>query len=124
LRLEWARDHKLRSDPRVTPVGGLLRKCSLDELPQIWNVLVGEMSLIGPRPIVSAEISRYGDQYDVLARVAPGLTGLWQVSGRNNTTYQERVELDSYYVQNWSPWLDIYVLSRTIGAVVSGRGAC
>jgi Undecaprenyl-phosphate galactose phosphotransferase WbaP len=124
LRLEWERDHKLRRDPRVTPLGRLLRKCSLDELPQIWNVLLGDMSLVGPRPIVSAEIPKYGAQYDVFSRALPGLTGLWQVSGRNNTTYEERVELDSYYVHNWSPWLDLYILSQTFGAVVSGRGAC
>jgi Undecaprenyl-phosphate galactose phosphotransferase WbaP len=124
LRMEWERDHKLRRDPRVTPVGSFLRKCSLDELPQIWNVLRGDMSLVGPRPIVSAEISRYGADFDVFLRVLPGLTGLWQVSGRNDTTYQERVELDSYYANNWSPWLDLYVLSRTLRAVVSGRGAC
>jgi Undecaprenyl-phosphate galactose phosphotransferase WbaP len=124
LRTEWERDHKLRRDPRVTPVGSFLRKCSLDELPQIWNVLRGDMSLVGPRPIVSAEISRYGTEFDVFLRVLPGLTGLWQVSGRNDTTYQERVELDSYYANNWSPWLDLYILSRTLRAVVSGRGAC
>jgi Undecaprenyl-phosphate galactose phosphotransferase WbaP len=124
LRMEWGRDHKLRRDPRVTTVGSFMRKCSVDELPQIWNVLRGDMSLIGPRPIVSAEISRYGAEFDVFLRVLPGLTGLWQVSGRNDTTYQERVELDSYYANNWSPWLDLYILSRTLRAVVSGRGAC
>jgi Undecaprenyl-phosphate galactose phosphotransferase WbaP len=124
LRTEWERDHKLRHDPRVTPIGAILRKCSLDELPQIWNVLQGEMSLIGPRPIVSTEVPRYGAEYDVFSRALPGLTGLWQVSGRNDTTYQERVALDCYYVRNWSPWLDLYILSRTLSAVISGRGAC
>jgi lipopolysaccharide/colanic/teichoic acid biosynthesis glycosyltransferase len=82
------------------------------------------MSLVGPRPIVSAEISKYGAEFDVFLRVLPGLTGLWQVSGRNNTTYQERVQLDSYYANNWSPWLDLFILSRTLRAVMSGRGAC
>jgi Undecaprenyl-phosphate galactose phosphotransferase WbaP len=123
LRKEWERDHKLRNDPRVTKLGKVLRTLSIDELPQLWNVLRGEMSLIGPRPIVWAEVSRYADRFEVYTRVLPGITGLWQVSGRNDTDYQQRVELDAYYVHNWSPWLDLYVLARTFKAVLNRRGA-
>jgi lipopolysaccharide/colanic/teichoic acid biosynthesis glycosyltransferase len=123
LREEWARDHKLKNDPRVTVVGKFLRRTSLDELPQIWNVIVGDMSFVGPRPIVAAEIGRYGEQFDVYSRVLPGITGLWQVSGRNDTSYSERVELDCYYVQNWSLWLDFHILTRTLGAVLGRKGA-
>ncbi|MCM2370997.1 undecaprenyl-phosphate galactose phosphotransferase WbaP [Aporhodopirellula aestuarii] len=123
LRLEWERDHKLRKDPRVTLVGQFLRKTSLDELPQVWNVLLGEMSLVGPRPIVQAEVDRYGDCYGLYLRVLPGITGLWQVSGRNNTTYEERVQLDSYYVRNWSPWLDFCILLSTVRVVLLREGA-
>jgi lipopolysaccharide/colanic/teichoic acid biosynthesis glycosyltransferase len=100
-----------------------LRKTSLDELPQLWNILRGEMSLVGPRPIVEAEVERYGDNMKLYTRVLPGLTGLWQVSGRNDTTYAERVALDSYYVRNWSVWLDLYILARTMGVVLAGKGA-
>lgn len=123
LREEWKHSFKLRNDPRVTRVGRLLRRTSLDELPQLWNVLRGEMSLIGPRPIVSEEISFYGDYYEIYQQVLPGLTGLWQVSGRNDTTYQERVNLDVYYVQNWSIWLDIHILLHTFLVALQGRGA-
>ena len=123
LRAEWERDHKLRDDPRVTWVGRLLRKTSLDELPQLWNVLVGEMSLVGPRPIVDAEIPKYGEKLALYRKVRPGLTGLWQVSGRNDTTYDERVALDTYYVRNWSVWLDLHIILRTVRVVVLGSGA-
>jgi Undecaprenyl-phosphate galactose phosphotransferase WbaP len=123
LREEWARDHKLKNDPRVTWVGRWLRKTSLDELPQVWNVLRGQMSLVGPRPIVDAEIEKYGETFERYRKVVPGITGLWQISGRNNTTYQERVDLDSYYVRNWSPWLDLYILIRTIKVVLLREGA-
>jgi Undecaprenyl-phosphate galactose phosphotransferase WbaP len=123
LREEWEKNQKLRNDPRVTKIGAWLRKMSLDELPQLWNILVGEMSLVGPRPIVEAEIVRYGESFDLYTRVVPGLTGLWQVSGRNNTTYDERVSLDSYYVRNWSPWMDIYILARTVKVVLFFDGA-
>jgi Undecaprenyl-phosphate galactose phosphotransferase WbaP len=119
----WQRDQKLKSDPRVTPVGRLLRRYSLDELPQLWNVFVGQMSLVGPRPIVGAEISKYGQGYDLYTRVLPGITGLWQVSGRNNTTYEERVTFDEYYVRNWSIWMDAYILIRTVRTVLSAEGA-
>jgi Undecaprenyl-phosphate galactose phosphotransferase WbaP len=119
----WQRDHKLRKDPRITNIGRWLRRYSLDELPQLWNVLTGDMSLVGPRPIVDAEISKYGDGYDLYTRVPPGITGLWQVSGRNNTTYQARVAFDEYYVRNWSIWLDAYILARTVKVVVTAEGA-
>ncbi len=123
LREEWDRDHKLKNDPRVTAVGYWLRKTSLDELPQIWNVLRGEMSVVGPRPIVTAEIEKYGDWFELYERVTPGITGLWQISGRNNTTYDMRVAFDCYYVLNWSPWLDLYILARTIKVVLCREGA-
>lgn len=119
----WQCDHKLKKDPRITIVGKLLRRSSLDELPQLWNVLRGEMSLVGPRPIVKAEIPKYGKGYELYTRVLPGISGLWQVSGRNNTTYQERVAFDEYYVRNWSIWLDTYILFRTIQAVSRAEGA-
>jgi Undecaprenyl-phosphate galactose phosphotransferase WbaP len=120
---EWARDHKLRNDPRITRIGRILRKTSLDELPQLWNVLCGQMSLVGPRPIVRDEVARYEEAFSLYTQVLPGLTGMWQVSGRNDTTYAERVALDMYYVRNWSPWLDIYLLARTVSVVLSGSGA-
>ncbi len=120
---EWKRDHKLRNDPRVTRVGRILRRTSLDELPQLWNVFTGHMSLVGPRPIVESEIHKYGDDFQLYTQVVPGLTGMWQVSGRNNTSYEDRVELDSYYVRNWSPWLDVYLLARTLPVVFKGEGA-
>ena len=123
LREEWERDHKLKNDPRVTLVGRVLRKTSLDELPQIWNVFKGEMSLVGPRPIVDDEIEKYGDTFNRYKRVLPGITGLWQVSGRNNTTYQERVNYDEYYVQNWSLRFDLYILLRTVRTVLFREGA-
>ena len=123
LRQSWERDHKLRNDPRITRVGRFLRQTSLDELPQLWNILRGEMSLVGPRPIVDEEIQRYGEKFGLYTKVTPGLTGLWQVSGRNNLTYEERVSLDAYYVRNWSVWLDLYILIRTVWVVISGEGA-
>lgn len=122
-RSEWERDQKLRNDPRVTPLGRWLRKTSLDELPQLWNVLRGEMSLVGPRPIVNNEVQRYGDAYSLYRRVRPGITGLWQVSGRNDVTYEERVAFDAYYVRNWSVWLDLHLLARTVLVVLRGKGA-
>ena len=122
-REEWERDHKLKFDPRITRIGRFLRKTSLDELPQLWNVILGDMSLVGPRPIVTAEIAKYGQYYGLYTMVKPGITGLWQVSGRNNTTYDERVQLDSYYVRNWSPWIDVVLLFKTIRIVLFARGA-
>jgi Undecaprenyl-phosphate galactose phosphotransferase WbaP len=122
-RREWKESFKLKDDPRVTRVGRFLRKTSLDEFPQIINVLRGEMSLVGPRPIVEAEIEKYGDAYERFSRMTPGMTGLWQVSGRSDTGYDERVTLDSFYAQSWSVWLDIYILYKTIGVVFRGKGA-
>ena len=119
----WQRDQKLKLDPRITRVGSWLRRYSLDELPQLWNVLLGQMSLVGPRPIVSREVLKYGRSYDLYSRVRPGITGLWQVSGRNDTTYAERIAFDEYYVRNWSIWLDSYILARTAKAVLFADGA-
>jgi lipopolysaccharide/colanic/teichoic acid biosynthesis glycosyltransferase len=123
LQSEWENSHKLKFDPRITRVGRILRRTSLDELPQLWNVMRGEMSLVGPRPIVDDEIIHYADKFELYKRVPPGITGLWQVSGRSNVTYSERVNLDTYYVRNWSVWLDIYILLKTIWVVLIGDGA-
>jgi lipopolysaccharide/colanic/teichoic acid biosynthesis glycosyltransferase len=123
LRAEWEQNQKLRDDPRVTRVGHFLRQTSLDELPQLWNVLRGEMSLTGPRPIVDAEVPKYGQVYKLYKRIKPGMSGLWQVSGRSDTSYAERVEIDSYYVRNWSVWLDLVILARTAKIVLLSRGA-
>jgi Undecaprenyl-phosphate galactose phosphotransferase WbaP len=123
LRAEWNRDHKLKRDPRITAVGRMLRRTSLDELPQIWNVLLGQMSLVGPRPIPVDEVQYYGEAFELYRQVLPGITGMWQVSGRNNLTYEERVQCDLYYIRNWSPWLDVYILARTVTAVLFARGA-
>ncbi|MEO8662119.1 MAG: undecaprenyl-phosphate galactose phosphotransferase WbaP [Bryobacteraceae bacterium] len=122
-REEWETSQKLRDDPRVSRVGRLLRRTSLDELPQLWNVLKNDMSLVGPRPIVQAEVSRYGPAFDTYTRVKGGLTGLWQVSGRSDTSYEERVRLDTMYVRNSSVWLDLFILYRTIGVVIFRSGA-
>jgi Undecaprenyl-phosphate galactose phosphotransferase WbaP len=121
--LEWRLAHKLRNDPRVTRVGRFLRKTSLDELPQLWNILRGEMSLVGPRPIVEEEIAKYGPSVALYSQVLPGLTGLWQVSGRNDTTYRERVELDSKYIRAWTAMVDLRVLLKTVRVVLRGHGA-
>lgn len=123
LKAEWEQDHKLKHDPRITRVGAFLRKTSLDELPQLVNVVLGDMSLVGPRPIVEAEKEKYGDVYEDYCRVKPGITGLWQISGRNNTTYDERVSLDHYYISNWSMWMDLWILGRTVPVVLTGYGA-
>ena len=120
---EWQETQKLKEDPRVTRMGKFLRKTSLDELPQLLNVLSGEMSLVGPRPIVDSEMEKYGEDYVLYTRVRPGITGLWQVSGRNDVTYEERVRLDHYYVCNWSVWLDILIIIRTIPEVLRCSGA-
>ncbi|MBS6392526.1 MAG: undecaprenyl-phosphate galactose phosphotransferase WbaP [Veillonella sp.] len=122
-REEWERDFKLKDDPRVTRIGKFLRKTSLDELPQLWNVLIGDMSLVGPRPIVRDEIVKYGDYINDFYLVPPGITGVWQVSGRSDTTYEERVLMDSWYVHNWSVWIDIVYLLKTVLAVVKSKGA-
>jgi len=120
---EWELSFKLSHDPRVTPLGRFLRKTSLDELPQLFNVFSGEMALIGPRPIINEEVGYYGGSYRVFSSVRPGITGLWQVSGRSDTGYERRVALDTYYVLNWSPWLDVWILLRTAFAVLFMRGA-
>ena len=121
---EWKESFKLHDDPRVTPLGRFLRKTSIDEFPQLFNVLSGDMALVGPRPIVKDEVAYYGTAYKVFASVKPGITGLWQVSGRSDTNYARRVALDTEYVINWSPWLDIWILIRTVFTVLTSRGAC
>jgi lipopolysaccharide/colanic/teichoic acid biosynthesis glycosyltransferase len=122
-RVEWERDHKLVNDPRVTRIGSFLRRSSLDELPQLLNVLRGEMNLVGPRPITVAELARYGRVRWHYLSVRPGITGLWQVSGRNNTTYEQRVALDRRYVEQRSLWLDLGILLRTMRVVAVREGA-
>ena len=122
-RAEWAETHKLTNDPRITPIGQVLRKTSLDELPQLWNVLRGEMSLVGPRPIVAAEVARYGRAFQTCFAVPPGVTGLWQVSGRSDTSYAERVALDLDYASRWRLRRDIAIMLRTIPAVLAQRGS-
>lgn len=121
--IEWESKHKLKNDPRITRVGRLLRKTSLDELPQLWNVLRGDMSIVGPRPIVAEEIAKYGPAFSVYSKVQPGLTGLWQVSGRTDLSYRRRTELDTEYVRKWSPWLDAKILLKTVRVVLLGHGA-
>lgn len=125
MRAEFERDHKLRHDPRITPFGRLLRRTSLDELPQFLNVLRGEMSVVGPRPIVDKELHRYGAYMDEVASVRPGLTGLWQVSGRNNLSYRKRVRLDLAYARGRSFFLDLAIILRTFGVLLlpMDRGA-
>ena len=120
---EWDREFKLKNDPRITKSGEFLRKTSLDELPQLMNVLKGEMSLVGPRPIVKKEIEKYGDYIKEYYMVLPGITGMWQTSGRSDIDYPERVRMDSWYVHNWSVWLDIVLIWRTFGAVLKQKGA-
>jgi lipopolysaccharide/colanic/teichoic acid biosynthesis glycosyltransferase len=122
-REEWLRDHKLRDDPRVTPFGRFLRRTSLDELPQLWNVLRGDMSLVGPRPVVPEELRRYGRKVATFLSARPGITGLWQISGRNDTDYRRRVALDVCYVRSRSASLDLYILLRTLRVVFATRGA-
>ena len=121
-REEWARDQKLRNDPRITAIGAFLRKSSLDELPQLLNVLCGHMSIVGPRPIVEGEIVRYGDRFAAYCTVRPGLTGLWQVSGRNEVSYDARVRLDARYAHRKSLSYDLSICLRTVSAVLLSRG--
>ena len=122
-REEWERDFKLRNDPRITPVGNFIRKTSLDELPQLINVLKGEMSLIGPRPVVAEERKYYGEHWDEFLSVKPGMSGLWQVSGRNDTGYDERVGLDIHYIRNWNLWMDVVIAYKTIFVIINPKGA-
>ena len=123
LRDEWTENHKLRRDPRVTMLGHFLRRTSLDELPQLWNVLRGEMSLVGPRPVVRAELLRYGRQVSTYLAIKPGVTGLWQVKGRSDTTYRRRVAMDKYYVQARSLRMDLYIVALTAVVVIKRAGA-
>ncbi len=122
-RAEWNRTHKLKKDPRITSVGRVLRRYSMDELPQVWNVMRGQMALVGPRPIVAAEVEKYGEGFRHYCRVKPGLTGLWQVSGRSELTYAQRVALDCDYVERWSLRRDVVILTRTFSSVVNKDGA-
>ncbi|MCL2008431.1 MAG: undecaprenyl-phosphate galactose phosphotransferase WbaP [Treponema sp.] len=123
LKEEWEATHKLKDDPRITKVGKFLRRTSFDEFPQLLNILKGEMSLVGPRPVTDPEITKYGENAKRVLTVKPGLTGLWQVSGRSDTDYSERVSYDLYYIQSWSVWLDLWIMYRTPGAIIKGRGA-
>ncbi|WOJ88576.1 sugar transferase [Methylocapsa polymorpha] len=122
-RAEWEASRKLVNDPRITPLGRFLRQSSLDELPQLVNILRGEMSLVGPRPIVPAEMSRYGDRLELYLSARPGLTGAWQVSGRSDCGYDKRVELDANYVSNWRFPIDLSILLRTVSAVIERKGS-
>lgn len=122
-RTEWDTFQKLEKDPRITPIGHWIRKLSLDELPQFWNVLKGDMSLVGPRPCMERQRTLYGRDWDHYCAMRPGITGLWQVSGRNRLPYAKRVELDAYYVSNWSLWLDFKILLKTVLVVITGDGS-
>lgn len=123
LKNEWNVYQKLRKDPRITRVGRFLRKFSLDEFPQLWNVLIGEMSLVGPRPFMLNQRKLYGENIKRYVHVRPGMTGLWQVSGRNETSFTRRAELDREYIQRWSLWLDIFLLVKTAKVVLWQRGS-
>ena len=122
-RAEWEKDRKFTDDPRITKWGKFLRKTSLDELPQLLNIIAGQMSLTGPRPVTEPELVKYGSYKDYVLSVTPGLSGMWQISGRSDTSYEERIALDSYYIQNWSIWLDIWILIKTVYVVLLGKGA-
>jgi len=122
-KAEWNKDFKLKNDPRITAIGGFLRKSSLDELPQLWNVFKGEMSLVGPRPIIEEELARYNEDRAYYLMAKPGMSGLWQVSGRNDVDYDTRIYFDSWYVKNWSLWTDIAILFKTVGVVFNRDGA-
>jgi lipopolysaccharide/colanic/teichoic acid biosynthesis glycosyltransferase len=123
LAKEFAKTQKIKDDPRVTRVGKFLRKSSLDEFPQLFNVISSEMTLVGPRPVTKVELARYGKYQHMVLSLKPGVTGLWQVSGRSDVSYEERVRLDSYYVENWSLWLDISTIIRTIKVLIKHDGA-
>ncbi len=123
MQAEWEATQKLRNDPRTTWFGKIIRQLSLDEIPQIWNVLKNEMSIVGPRPIVDSEIHKYQDNFKLYKQVKPGMTGLWQVLGRTDTSYSERIRLDEYYVRNWSIWMDFYIIVRTFWVLIRRKGA-
>ena len=120
---EWEKDRKFTDDPRVTKFGKILRKTSLDELPQLWNIFTGQMSFVGPRPVTEPELAKYKQFSEYVLSVTPGLSGMWQISGRSDTGYEERINLDTYYIQNWSIWLDIWIIIKTIVVVLKGKGA-
>ena len=120
---EWEKNRKFSDDPRVTRIGKFLRKTSLDEIPQLWNIFKGDMSFVGPRPVTLGELEKYGGAVEYVLSVTPGLSGMWQVSGRSDTDYDERIALDSYYIQNWSIWLDLWIVVKTIWVVLVGKGA-
>ena len=122
-RAEWEKDFKLKNDPRITKIGQFIRKTSLDEIPQLFNVLKGDMSLVGPRPIVEDEKKYYAEKIGDYFSVKPGITGLWQVSGRNDITYDQRVYLDSWYVNHWSIWNDIVIILKTVLVILCRKGA-
>ena len=122
-RKEWTRNQKLYDDPRVTRFGKILRKYSLDEIPQLINVFLGEMSIVGPRPIVLDEVEKYKEKFEVYCKVKPGITGLWQVSGRNDIDYNKRIELDTFYVNNLNFFMDVSILIKTLPAVIFNKGA-
>ncbi|HTO39825.1 MAG TPA: sugar transferase [Rhizomicrobium sp.] len=122
-RAEWARDFKLKNDPRITLIGRFLRKTSLDELPQFLNVLVGEMSIVGPRPVTRQELSLYGENVELYLACTPGITGLWQVSGRNDVSYANRVALDIRYALTWSPLQDLKIMLKTLPVMITRKGA-
>ena len=122
-RIVWEEFQKLWDDPRLTGFGRYLRKLSLDEFPQLWNVLKGEMSLVGPRPITPDQREIYGGDFDLYTSVKPGITGMWQVNGRNRTSFRQRILWDAYYIKNWTLGLDLSILLRTIGVVLTGEGA-
>ena len=122
-REEWENDFKLKNDPRITAIGNFLRKTRLDELPQLFNVLQGDMSLVGPRPVVPDELPRYGALTQKYLSARPGMTGLWQVSGRNDVTYRERVSLDCYYIENWKLHTDFVLMLKTVTVIFHGKGA-
>lgn len=120
---EWEQSHKLKTDPRITRIGKFLRKTSLDELPQLYNIWRGEMSFVGPRPIVEDEVQHYKKVFDLYTQVKPGITGMWQISGRSDTSYDDRVQLDEYYIRHWSIWMDIYIIIKTVWKVLKRDGA-
>jgi lipopolysaccharide/colanic/teichoic acid biosynthesis glycosyltransferase len=122
-KLTWAKFQKLWDDPRLTRIGRILRRYSLDELPQLWNVIKGDMSLVGPRPILPEQGKIYGPNLSIYQLIRPGMTGAWQVNGRNLTSFEERVDWDTYYIRNWSLWMDIQILFRTVGKVLTAEGA-
>ena len=123
MKREWEEHQKLEHDPRITTIGKFLRKTSLDELPQLFNILLGQMSFVGPRPVTESEKEKYGDTFKYIFSVTPGLSGMWQISGRSSTGYDDRIFLDTFYIQNWSIWLDIWIILQTCVVVITGKGA-